>query len=55
MQETWGQVLEYLCLSILEYKFESTGNLLKYYLISAGVFVIILKHYSEYLYVLEYL
>ena len=53
--QTWGQVHEYLYLSTFKYTSQSTCTLLKYFLISAGVLVLILKYYVEYLYVLGYL
>ena len=53
--QTWGQVHEYLYLSTLKYKFESTCTLLKYFLNFPNVLVLILKYYTKYLYVLEYL
>ena len=54
MYQTWGQVHEYLYLSTLKYRFESTCTLLKYFLISPNVLVLILKYFAKYLYVLEY-
>ena len=53
--QTWGQVHEYWYLSTFKYTSQSTCTLLKYFLISAGVLVLILKYYVEYLYVLGYL
>ena len=55
MAQTWGQAHEYLYLSTFKYTFQSTCTLLKYFLISAGVLVLIPKYYVEYLYVLGYL
>ena len=45
--QTWGQVHEYLYLSTFKYTFQSTCTLLKYFLISAGVLVLIPKYYVE--------
>ena len=42
--QTWGQVHEYLYLSTLKYKFESTCTLLKYFLNYLNVLVLILKY-----------
>ena len=53
--QTWGQVHEYLYLSTLKYRFESTCTLLKYFLNFPSVLVLILKYFTKYLYVLEYL
>ena len=53
--QTWGQVHEYLYLSTLKYRFESTCTLLKYFLNFPSVLVLILKYFAKYLYVLEYL
>ena len=53
--QTWGQVHEYLYLSTLKYRFESTCTLLKYFLNFPNVLVLILKYFAKYLYVLEYL
>ena len=50
--QTWGQVHEYLYLSTLKYKFESTCTLLKYFLNYRNVLVLILKYFCQ---VLEYL
>ena len=50
--QTWGQVHEYLYLSTLKYKFESTCTLLKYFLNYPSVLVLILKYFCQ---VLEYL
>ena len=55
LQQTWGQVHQYLYLSTFKYTFQSTCTLLKYFLISAGVLVLTPKYYVEYLYVLGYL
>ena len=51
-RQTWGQVHEYLYLSTLKYKFESTCTLLKYFLNYPSVLVLILKYFCQ---VLEYL
>ena len=53
--QTWGQVHEYLYLSTLKYRFESTCTLLKYILNFPSVLVLILKYFAKYLYVFEYL
>ena len=39
--QAWGQVHEYMYLSTFKYTFDSTCTLLKYFLISAGVLVLI--------------
>jgi len=48
-KQAWDQVHEYLYLSSFKHTFESTCTLLKYFLISAGVLVLILKYHGEYL------
>ena len=53
--QTWGQVHEYLYLSTLKYRFESTCTLLNYFLKFPNVLVLILKYFAKYLYVFEYL
>ena len=47
--QTWGQVHEYLYLSTLKYRFESTCTLLKYFLNFPSVLVLILKYFTMYL------
>ena len=41
---TWGQVHKYLFLSTFKYTFDNTCTLLKYFLIPAGVLVLIVKY-----------
>jgi len=47
--QTWVQVHEYLYLSTLKYRFESTCTLLKYVLNFPDVLVLILKYFAKYL------
>ena len=54
-QQAWDQVHVYLYVSTFKYTFDSTCTLLKYFLITAGVLVFILRYSTKckYLYILS--